>query len=468
MGEVITWPLPLTEKQSAHWALKVDQTPVPVWISRVREEINKPDGAGYTHSFNGRSEWCGFARFDFSGKIRVGISVSRPFKTAEIVPHAFGIAPEISGQNISFEMAQPAHLTVLLDGSDEEPLHIFARAPETDVPAAGDPDVVFFGPGEHWISSLELKSGQTLYLDGGAILRGVLPAGAVGKCGGVLNLYSYGQPLVLVRNAENVTIRGRGIIDCGAMPHLAKSPLGIFDSKNVRVEGIMLRNAASWHLPIRGGQNIAVDGVACLSGRLNTDGINSVNSTNVRVRNCFARTHDDSFVVKAGQQGAPCSDVVYENCIAWNDWGYALGMSYESRSDIHDVIFRNCHVLFARNWPLGVHVSDSGTVSRLRFENIHIDYPATKFYPEMGRFSIRVDNIRDVWAKDTETGLARDILFKDIEIRGGDVPPFSLKGAAGQPLQNIVFENVSVNGEKVTADSRVFKFCENVDGLICR
>ncbi len=444
---VITWAMPLTEKPFPLYALAVDGVAVSVWRARVREEIHKPEGAGYTHMLNGPTDWAGFARFDFDGSVEIAVTVERDFDSAQIVPRSAKITPTVDGRTIRFRLNEPRALTLLLDGGDTDALHLLTHRPETDAPSPDDPNVVYFGPGEHWVNSLCLKSGQTLYLHGGAIVRAVLPAGIEGKQGGVLNLYSYPGPVVHVNEAEGVRICGRGILDGTLLPHPARNLLRLTQSTNVRVEGITLRNSPNWHLPIVDCYGVHVEGLSGISGRLNSDGINTVSSRDVLVRDCFIRGHDDSFAVKATLPGRVSENIRYERCTAWNDWGYAFGVTYETRADIRHVCYADCDAVFARNWAIGVHVSDSGTVEDIRFENMTVDYPRTGIDPEMSRKLVQIDNHKDVWGKDPEVGRVRDILLKNIDIRGVDVPPVVIEGHdAAHPIENVYFENVTVNG----------------------
>ena len=81
---------------------------------------------------------------------------------------------------------------VEINGSEENSLFIFVNPLETDRPDPSDPDVVYFKAGS--VSSrpdIDLKSGQTLYIEGGAIVKGNIKA----------------------NGADNISIRGCGIID---------------------------------------------------------------------------------------------------------------------------------------------------------------------------------------------------------------------------------------------------------------
>jgi len=466
-SNVVTWSMPHTEMPSMVYSVSVEGTPIPAWLARVREAINMPADAGWTSMLGGPTEWCSFVRFDAGYPVTVRVTVLRPFSAAEILPRSAGIPTEVDGNAVTFRLDGPHHLTLCLDGCDEHPLHLFCREIETDRPDPTDENVIYFGPGEHWVHSIRVKSGQTIYIDGDAVLRAILPEGAQGKRGGVLNLTGYGHPVIDVDGVEDVRIFGRGIIDGGCLPHPAKNLVRVNQSRGVRIEGLTLRNSPNWHLPICSSEDVIVEDLVGLSGRLNSDGINCVNSSRVSVRRCFIRGHDDSFVVKTTQPDLPSTDILYEDCVAWNDWGYAFGISYETRADIRDVVFRNCDVLFSRNWALGVHVADSGTIGPVLFEGINVYYPQTSIVPHMGRSSIKIAIVQDVWGKDDRRGHVRDITFRDIAIAGKDVPSVTIKGFdVDHCVEDVSFENLKVNGlPVVSSDDQQFHCNEHVRNI---
>jgi len=466
-ASVMTWPMPHTEMQSYVYTLRVEGAAVPVWLARVREKINMPEGCGWTSMLSGPTDWCSFARFDAEYPAEVSVTVARPFRQAEILPRSAGIGSRVEGGAIRFTLDRPRNLTICLDGADEHPLHLFCRELEVGKPDPAAGNVICFGPGEHWINTLRVQSGQTVYVDGAAIVRGVLPEGAQGKRGGVLNLVSYGQPVIDINGVENVRICGRGIIDGSCMPHPAKNLIRVSRSRNVRIEGITLRNSPNWHLPIVDSDDVTVDGLACISGRLNSDGVNCVSSSNVTVRRTFVRGHDDTFVVKTTNPDRPATGIRYEQCTAWNDWGYAFGVSYETRADIRDVIFRECDVIFARNWGLGIHVSDGGTVGPVLFEKIAVNYPRTAIDPHMPRECIKLDIVQDVWGKDDRRGHIRGVTFRDVAISGTDIPPVLIAGFdAEHRVQGVLFENVTINSRPVvSAKDHIFRMNEHVEDV---
>lgn len=467
-NRVVTWPMPHTEMRSDHYSLSAGGVEVPVWLARVREAINRLDGNSWSCMLGGPTEWASFARFNAEYPVEVTVTLHHSVETVELLPASAGLQAEREGDTVRFTLDRPRHITLCINGTDEHPLHLFCREPEVAAIVEASDDLIYFGPGEHWVDTIVLKSGQSLYLDGGAILRAVLPAGATGTRGGVLNLTSYQKPVIVIANAENVRVYGRGIIDGGCLPHPAKSLIVVHNSSNVHIEGITLHNSPSWHMPIMQSRNVTIDNVACISGRLNSDGINCVGSRDVTVRNTFVRGHDDSFVVKTMNAQYPASDIVYENCTAWNDWGFAFGISYETRAAIHDIVFRDCEVIYARNWPLGIHVSDSGTIGPVLFERINIHYPKTDLPPVMERQCIRLDIVQDVWGKDSERGHIQNVSLRDISISGEDIPPLLLHGADKEHLiENVRLINVNLNGRQVTsASDEAINSNEFVQGLL--
>lgn len=467
MDNVITWPMPLTEKPFHLYEVSANGVNIPVWSARVREEINCPDGVGWTHMLNGRTEWAGFARFDFDGSVEVVVKVARDFDRADVLPRSAGVKPAVNGREIRFTMSEPRPLTVILDGADSEPLHFFTHRPERDAPSPDDPSVVYFGPGEHWVNTIELKSGQTLYVHPEALVRAVLPAGARGVRGGVLNLFNYNGAVVKARGASNVAIRGRGIIDGTQMPHPSYNLVSLVDSRDVRVEGVILRNSPNWHLPITNCDGVEVDGLCCISGRLNSDGVNCVNSSRVRVHDTFVRTHDDSFAVKTTRGGAPSQCIRYERCVAWNDWGYAFGVTYETRSDISDVRYSRCDALFSRHWGIGVHAADGGTVSGILFEDISLEYPRTSLAGREGRVIVKIDNDKDCWSTDDRTGTVRDVAVRGLTVNGDLEPVVEIRGSdADHETSGILLEGVVVNGAPLSEDA--IRRNGHVRGLVVR
>lgn len=443
--QVITWPAPAGEIASPDFELVVQSTPIFVYAARVREQIDEAKDSIWTHKPDCPADIASFAIFDFAGKVEVIITPKHQFATASIHPISAGITPKVAKGVIRFTMDRPRPLTLMLDGSDDVVLHLFARMPEINAPKQGDPNVIYFGPGYHDITTLTVASDQTLYLAGGAVLRAALDPKEEGTLSPRTKLRAYKGAVIGVNNAVNVRVLGRGIIDARALPHPARPTLVSAGSRNIRFEGITIRHSCNWQVISRNSQDVVIENLCVIGGRLNTDGINTVCSHNVQIRNCFVRAHDDALAVKTTQPNMPATDILIENCVVWNDWGYALGVTYETRSPISHVVFRNCDILCVRHWALGVHVVDSATIREITFENIRIEDAAraARRWKHPAKL-LRVGITKDMWGTDKEAGHIDGVKFYKVSL-DGETPMRS--EVLGHSAENKV-ENVSIVGLK--------------------
>ena len=183
-------------------------------------------------------------------------------------------------------------------------LVVAANPRDRSAPKPGDPGVRYFGPGRHHVETLELKSGETLYLAEGAWLE----ACVVGK-------------------GENITIAGPGVLSGACWKH-RRGPNGrglddfnregrlvLLSGRNVTVRDVTLYSSFGWTLVLKDVEGACVDNVKILGGRvINDDGIDICSSRNVTVRNSFVRTQDDAIAPKWW-----CEDLIVTNCTVWSD-----------------------------------------------------------------------------------------------------------------------------------------------------
>jgi hypothetical protein len=467
---VITWPAPAGEAPSPDFHVSVSGTPVFVYQARVRAEILKNEGL-WTHVHGCPGERASFVIFDMRAPVTVRVKPARAFKTAAVLPECALIAPRLADGVVEFTLREPRKVTVLLDGDDSMALHIFAGKPEENIPSPDDPNVLYIGPGVHETTGVELKSGQTLYLAGGAVLRARLKEK---DTQGVYNekwkVKFYSGTIFKLANVKDVCIRGRGIVDASLIPHPG-CPMLVFDgARRVRVEGITLRDTANWNFVIGKSEDIEVCDIRIISGRLNSDGINSVNARRVHVSDCFVRNHDDSIVVKTTTPGMPSEDILVEKCTVWNDWGYALGVTYETRSDVRRVVFRDNAVIHARHWCFGIRVSDSGTVEDITFADTAIsdltvarnDSRAVREALTRQPVLLHGAIVEDCWGHDTERGRIRNVLLDGVTVYGARLPASELHGVdENHDIRGVTFRNVCLAGSPPITDIAALRITRN-------
>ena len=157
---VVSYPAPQGEKASQDYQVEADGKQVFVYTAPV---------------LHGGP--ASFASFDLRGPVRVTVTVAQKIEALNIRPASAGITPSIAAR-IKFPSCSPspANLTIEPNRNGERPLHLFANPPETDPPDPASKDVIYFGPGVHEVTTIRPKSGQTIYLAGGAVLRAKIAA----------------------------------------------------------------------------------------------------------------------------------------------------------------------------------------------------------------------------------------------------------------------------------------------------
>ena len=124
----------------------------------------------------------------------------------------------------------------------------------------------------------------------------------------------------------------------------------------------------------------------CGSRDGNDDGVNSVNSSNVTIHNCFIRTDDDCIAVKGlgGYDNKASENITITDCTFWTDQANIFRIGYECEAAaMRDITARNIDVIhFVANRPIDefwvntvwyIQPCNDLPMSRLRFEDFRIN-----------------------------------------------------------------------------------------------
>ena len=122
-----------------------------------------------------QTEICGLARFTLTKPTEVVLEVHEPFSRVAVRPLSKGVKPTMDGRRIRFTVAAAGQYSVEIDGWHRN-LFLFADPPEAYDIDRNDPKTRWFGPGEHDVGLLEMKSGETVYLAEGAVVYGRIHA----------------------------------------------------------------------------------------------------------------------------------------------------------------------------------------------------------------------------------------------------------------------------------------------------
>ena len=386
--------------------------------------------------------------FDFSGTARIEIrmpGLEQPVESAQVLPEASGIAADVKDGVVSFAVTDPGQYTVVFNGSVNKALHIFANPPEENIPDPDDPDVFFIGPGEWVMDAIILKDNQTLYISGGAVVHSIIS----------------------VANAQNVRICGRGMIDGSDFPawnqpgSYARVPVSLDHSKDVTIEDIIVVNSNCWNISSFSCRNVTMNNVKVISGRQNGDGFTFQSCTNHTVTGCFARTWDDSLVIK--NYSGSSKGIVFRDCQIWTDLAQSMEIGYETDKgltldpEISEVLFENITVLYNFHKPvISIHNSDDAYVHDITYRNIVVenafmqgDNGNNKELIEMTLQNSSWSTVRD------EFGYIDNVLIDGLTVMNtadGRIPRSRFSGHDEEHrITNVTLQNVEILGISITS-----------------
>lgn len=303
----------------------------------------------------------GYAHFSFSGRVRVELTASEPIETYDLSPHRLEIDAKVNGNRLTFWLDRPCKLHLRINQLPR--FFIFAdrlekHAPDaatkntyllTDFDVTSSPMIVqtekiqraidvaashrstlVVPQGVYLSGTLNLPSNLTLYLQPGAIIRGTTRLSDYPRAPG-------GLAQLRLADAENVHIRGRGVIDNNGLamrtqflPDRKRGRVKMLVAQRCRdivVEDVILRDSGVWcihpfesgDLQFRNLKIISVSRAETGPGTShNTDGFDPDNSSNILIEDNFISVDDDAIAVKlANGHRRDMSDVVFRDNVVW-------------------------------------------------------------------------------------------------------------------------------------------------------
>ena len=424
-ADVITYPAPDGEILSTDYEVSAEGKKVDVYTARVLD----PPFAGKEYDFGGP---YAFASFDMSGRVTVKITSTRPLGNVVVRPVSPDVTIKKDGDHaLLLLLERPLKLSIEPDGK-KGPLLLFANPLENEPPKPDTPNVIYFGPGVHKSGLVKVRENQTLYLAGGAVVKGAVAA-----------------------EGANIRIGGRGILD-GSDFEWRKGPhsctLGIVGT-NVEVSGITIRGSSHWTIVPRNSRNVTIRNVKLCNSRVqNDDGINPCNSQDVLITDCFIRSDDDCVALKGLDpkgENANVERIVVENSVLWCDRARIFLLGHESRAPfMRNVTLRNLDIL---HFSMTAFLLEPG--EEMRLEDVRIE--DVRVHGEGQGELLRLKPVVNQYMRTKVPGVIRNVLVKNVTVEGKAGPyRVQLAGADTEhDVRNVTFENVAINGATLTRES---------------
>jgi hypothetical protein len=358
---------------------------------------------------------------------------------------------------------------------------------------------VYFPAGRYLTGSIHLASHITLHLDAGAVLKfsqdfdDYLPM-VKSRWEGT-ECMNFSPPIYAYR-AEDIAIVGRGLIDGQGqawwdfyrkirnessrerklalaskwakrfgelnanvvsrgrweqMGNFLRPPMiQPFECRNVRLEGVSLKDPPLWTINPVYCDNVTVTGISIKNpgDSPNTDGINPDSCRNVHISDCHISVGDDCITIKSGRDedgrrvGRPCENITVTNCTMLDGHGGVV-IGSEMSGGVRKVAITNC---IFDGTERGIRIKTTrgrgGVIEDLRVSNIVMSHiTRTPFDLNMFYEKVPAEPVSE------RTPILRNLHFSDITVRGAPAAGYIL-GLDEMPVENVTFSNLSIDADQ--------------------
>jgi hypothetical protein len=426
--------------------------------------------ANGTEVFVQTVETSAFALYETDGAVDVEVRPAVDVKFVVVRPLHLGVRPSVEGNVVRFRLPRPCYASVEVNGDTKRPLFLFGDEPDRGAPRDGDAEVRYFGPGLHDVGRIDLRSGETVYLAPGAVVRGSVTA----------------------TDAERVKVRGHGILVPSRGPGAAEAvrALSFVRCRDVEIDGPLVLDSRTWTVVPRLSSDVRIRNLKVVAWAFGSDGIDLVSTSHVRIEHVFLRNNDDNIVIKTWggdedypspantSRGPDVTDVRVRDAVLWNmPWGNALEIGFELRaSRVGDIVFEDVDVIRCeRGAVMSIHDGDFATVENVRFENVRVEDARHKLIDLavfLSQYSVdrppseeertrrylqgAWDGVLRVGADEkadhaASRGRIRNVVFRNVAVVDGPAPFSILAGYDGaHAVEDVTIEGLTLHGRPVT------------------
>lgn len=378
-----------------------------------------------------RPQDASMVTFDMAGPVEVAVKKNNgDVRRVEVRPDSAGVRAKLVGNTATFRLDRPARISVEFDGDRLHNLHLFAEAPEGELPPPG-PGVIHFGPGVHPLpegqKSFRIPSNTTVVIAGGALVQGNIE----------------------IRDAENVRIIGHGIVD------RPQQGITIANSRNVTVDGPIVLNPNHYSVLCGQSAGVAIRNLKSVSASSWSDGLDFMSCSDVRVDSVFMRNSDDTIAIYGGRWDYKGDARNYRitNSILWADIAHPINIGLHGTPGaaevLEDIAFQNIDVLGHdeddRDYQgvMAITDGDNNLVRDVRFDDIRIDS-----IEEGMLFNFRVV-FNAKYSHAPGRGIER-ISVRNVRFKGGDINRPVIAGhSPDRIVRGVTIENLTIGGKRL-------------------
>ncbi len=261
---------------------------------------------------------------------------------------------------------------------------------------------------------------------------------------------------------ENIGLTGEGLIDGqgglfsqsrdrtnGIRPYVIR----LANCRDVRVEGLRMRNSAAWMQHYFRCERLTVRGIRVWNFcNLYNDGLDLNGCKDVLVSQCVIESGDDAIVLKSTSE-RPTENVIISDCIA-RSHSNGIKLGTESNGGFKNITIANCIVTSptetnrlngrVRGYSgITLALVDGGQLERVAIANIAIHGVSVPLFLRLG------DRGR-LFKKDMQPqpiGTFRNVVINNIVATDVGTTGCSITGQPGHPIENVLLSNLTFTFE---------------------
>jgi hypothetical protein len=346
-----------------------------------------------------------------------------------------------------------------------------------DKAAAAGGGTVVLERGRFLSGTIYLRSHVTLKIEGGATLLGSTNLADYPHNAAAIRSYADNyadQSLIAGENLENIGLIGDGLID-GQGGSFTMDPaqryknrpyvIRLVNCRDVRVEGLRLRNSAMWMQHYLACERVTLRGLHVWNfANANNDALDLDGCKDVTVSQCIFESDDDAITLKSTLD-RPMERVTISDCVARSHCN-AIKLGTESSGGFKDITIANCvvtspdpaKVIYGRSRGtsgISLQLVDGGRLERVAIANITIHGVSVPLFLRLG------DRARP-FKKDMSPppiGVLRDVVINNIVATDVSDIGCSITGQPGHFIENVLLSNLSFTfeggGTRELADKEV-------------
>jgi Pectate lyase superfamily protein/Glycosyl hydrolases family 28 len=449
------------------------------------------------------------ARLSTAQACELTITAPGPIHHFSIHPLSFGLKGTANGNTLTFRVSadqfdpQPAYLLIKID--DLENLVVLVDPPDNgmarlgagkvpnvtaspfgadatgkvlatkaiqdavDAASAAGSGVVLVPPGTYTVQSVMLKSGVTLYLAEGAVIRGST------------NLADFGDQklppaIIQIKGFKDVAIRGRGWIEAGgdavttgdgrlvtleARDDYRRNAIRATDGSGLTIEGITTHDAGTWAIYAEKVDGVHISRVKVFGPMWPTaDGID-IGARNAVIEKCLVYTGDDNFVSKASHADFPISNIVFRDSIGYgNSAGVKVGLQVVGAQS--NIKFQNIDIIHTGRGLVVEHHASSSEHAPQPIDNVEFTDIRVEQVEGTGGMSRNPIHI----SSDAPAPIS-DIRFTRITIGNFGPKPSVIHGDddGKDAVSNVVFTDLFIGGRPIDSPKAGDFEVDNAKGI---